>query len=136
LGWLDEAIRCAQAAQKEVAHPIDVDSARHNLTTCQERFQRIEQVFSTNLVSYERLKDLTGFGGERGGEWGAWVIGVKQGIEHCVHPIKNARNCLADCWQEVAERTGGPSISVRTTNIGQKIVSTEAERLAAAPKSL
>jgi hypothetical protein len=129
LGWLNETIAAAKAAERAAGHPLDLEQARHALTTCQERFQRIEQVFSTNLVSYERMKDLTSFGSERRGEWPSWVTSVKQGIDHCRQPIEETRNYLAACWQEIAERVGMTSISVRTTNIGQKITTSAAEQI-------
>ena len=112
----------AEQAERAVGHPPDVDSARHALAACQERFQRIEQVFAAQLVSYEQVNDLTSFGKERRGEWPSWVTSVKQGIEHCRHPLEEAGKALAECWQEIAERAGMTSISVRTTSIGQKIV--------------
>jgi hypothetical protein len=49
------------------------------------------------------------------------VTSVKQGIEHCRQPLDSSRERLAECWQDMAERAGTTSISVRTTNIGQKI---------------
>ena len=128
LGWVSEAIQLAKMAEKAVGHPVDIDKARQELTTCQERFQRIEQVFSQKLISYECLKDLTSFGSERHGEWPSWVTSVKQGIEHCRRPVENAGKALAECWQELAARAGTTSISVRTTNIGQKIMTSAAEQ--------
>jgi len=81
----------------------------------------IEQVFTANLVSYDRVSDLTTFGAERRGEWPSWVTSVKQGIDHCRFPLEEAGKALSECWQEIAERAGSTSISVQTTNIGQKI---------------
>jgi hypothetical protein len=126
-GWLQETLAAARTAERAVGHPVDLEKARHALGICQERFRRIEQVYSANLVSYERLKDLTSFGSERRGEWPSWVTSVKQGIEQCRQPLEDARNQLADCWQEIAERVGMTSVSVRTTNIGQKVVAKGSE---------
>jgi hypothetical protein len=120
-GWLDEALEAAKEAEAAVGEQGDLNLARRSLTACQERFRRIEKVFSTNLVSYERMKDLASFGSERRGEWPSWVATVKLGIEHCRKPLDESRNALAECWQELAERAGGTSVSVRTTNIGQQI---------------
>jgi hypothetical protein len=122
-GWLHETRLAAKVAGKAVAPPIDLDKARQALSMCQEKFPRIERVFSENLLLYERVKDLTSFGSERRGEWLSWVTSVKQGIDHCRQPIENAGQALAACWQEIAERVGMTSVSVRTTNIGQKIAS-------------
>jgi hypothetical protein len=129
LGWVGESMQHAKAAERAVAHPVDLDKARHELAACQERLQRMDQVFSANLVAYERMKDLSSFGSERRGEWPSWVTSVKQGIEHCRPPLDGSRERLAECWQDMAERAGTTSISVRTTNIGQKI---EAHQPAAA----
>lgn len=125
LGWIEEALQSAGEAEKAVAHPPDLGRARQALTICQERYQRVEQCFSTNLVSYDRVRDLTAFGHERRGEWPSWVTSVKQGIEHCRQPMDEVSKTIVDGWQEIAERVGMTQISVRTTNIGQKIVTSE-----------
>jgi hypothetical protein len=121
LGWVGEGLSFAKAAERGVGHPPDLDQARRQLAECQERLQRMDRVFSENLVSYERMKDLSSFGSERRGEWPSWVATVKKGIEHCRLPLENSRARLAECWQDMAERAGTTSISVRATAIGQKI---------------
>jgi len=120
-GWAEEALQAAEEAERAVGHPVDLGRARRALSTCQERFQRIERGFAANLVSYDRIKDLTNFGSERRREWPAWVTSVKQGIEHCREPIEGVGQALAECWQEIAERVGMTSVSVQATNIGQQI---------------
>jgi hypothetical protein len=65
LGWLQESLAAAVEAQHAVEHPVDIDRARRALANCQERFHRVEQRFASDLVSYEKLKDLTGFGRSR-----------------------------------------------------------------------
>lgn len=119
LGYLNETLQFAKSAERSVAPPVNLDQARHALANCQERFHKVETVFSTNLTSYERLKDLAAFANEHR-RWQPWVTSVKRGIDHCVQSLEIARTSLAECWQEVAERAG-TSVSVRTTNIGQKI---------------
>jgi hypothetical protein len=122
MGLLDEGLKAAQAALKAVGHPTDLGQARLAVTTCQERFHGIEQQFSADLVSYEKLKDLVSLG-VRGGEWPLWAKSVKDGLEQCREPLDDASKALAACWQEIAERVGTTSISVQATNIGQKIIS-------------
>ena len=73
---------------------------------------------------YEKLKDLATLGSERRGEWLPWSNSVKEGIEQCREPLDGVSNALAACWQEIAERVGMTSVTVQSTNIGQKIVST------------
>lgn len=127
MGQLDEGLKAAQAARKAVGIPLDMDRARRALAKCQESFHQIEQQFSTELVSYEKLKDLASLASERGPEWRSWAGSVKHGLEQCRLPLDGASKALAACWQEIAERVGITSVSVRTTNIGQKIVSRVAE---------
>lgn len=135
MGLLDEGLKAAQAALKAVGHPTDLGQARLALSNCQERFHGIEQQFSADLVSYEKLKDLVSLGG-RGGEWPLWANSVKQGIEQCRQPLDGASKALAACWQEIAERVGMTSISVQTTYIGQKIVTEASEVKAVAQEGL
>jgi|SRR5215831_1926598 len=121
LGWLKEALENSGKAERSVGHPADLELARQSLSCCQELFHRVDQAFSGNLASYERLRDLARCAGERRGEWPAWASSVKQGIEQCPLPLEQSRRTLGECWQELAEKAGTTSISVRTTNIGQKI---------------
>ena len=123
MGTLEEGLKAARSAQKAVELPTNLDNARRALTICQERFHRIEKQFATELVSYEKLKDLASLGSERRGEWLPWSNSVKEGIEQCRQPLDGASKALAACWQEIAERVGMTSVSVQSTNIGQKIVS-------------
>lgn len=122
MGTLDECMKTAGAAQKAVGHPVDLDLARRALAACQDQFHRIETDYTERLASYEQIKDLAGLARDRRGEWIPWAGSVKNGIERCREPLDGARKALADCWQEIAERVGTTSISVRTSNIGQKIV--------------
>src|SRR5437763_15992810 len=64
LGWLRETLQAADKAECAVVHPRELNDARRELTRCQEQFHRVEQEFGTNLVSYERVKNLTSFGKE------------------------------------------------------------------------
>jgi hypothetical protein len=119
MGTLHEARRGALNARKAVGHPVDLDRARRSLTSCQERFHRIEQQFAADLVSYEKLKELARLGKERR-LWLAWSGTVKQGIQQCQSPLEQTSQALAACWQELVEHSGTTSISVKNT--GQRIV--------------
>jgi len=118
MGTLHETRRSALQARKAVGYQPDLDRARRALTRCQERFHRIEQQFSAELVSYEKLKELARLGNERRA-WLPWANTVKQGIEQCRGPLDETSKALAACWQELAERLGTVSLSVQT--IGQQI---------------
>jgi hypothetical protein len=121
IGVLGDARKSALQARRAVGHPPDLDRARRALTVCQERFHSIEQQFAADLVSYEKLKELARLGRVRRHEWLAWANSTKQGIEQCREPLEQASKALAACWQELAERLGTMSISVKTTNVGQHI---------------
>lgn len=125
MGLLNESLKGARAAQRAVGADQDLRSAGRALNVCQDRLQRIERQFSADLMSYEKLKDLAGLGSERRGEWIPWATSVRQGIEQCRQPLDRATKAMAACWQEIAERVGMTSVSVQTTNIGQKIVDKE-----------
>jgi hypothetical protein len=120
LGLAEDARTAARAAEKAVNSPMDMDRARRALSKCQENFHRVEQQFSIDLVSYEKLKNLASLGTDRGGEWKAWAGSMKDAIEQGRAPIEETSKALAACWQELVEHSGTTSISV--TNTGQKII--------------
>ena len=121
LGTLHDARRAALQARRAVGHPPDLDRARRSLTICHERFHGLERQFAADLLSYEKLKELARLGEERRA-WTPWATAVKQGIEECREPMDLASKGLAACWQELAERLGMTSISVRNAIVGQKVV--------------
>jgi hypothetical protein len=120
LGTLHEIRKAAAEAGKAVGHPADMDSARHSLSSCQERFHRMEQQFASDLVSYEKLKQLAQLGKARR-FWLPWSNSIRQGIEQCRAPLGETSTALAACWQELAERLGSVNISMKSVNVGQKI---------------
>jgi hypothetical protein len=119
MGRLHEIRKFALQAQKAVAHPTDLERARQVLALCQKHFHRIEQEFASDLVSYDKLKELVRLGNERRG-WLPWASSIKQGIEQCRGPLEETSTSLAQCWQELAERLGTVNISMKAVNIGQQ----------------
>ena len=120
-GILEESRAAADDACEAVGHPFDMDRARRALTTCQERFHRFAAQFSHDLASCERMADLASVAQERGRDWASWVKVVKQGLEQCQGLIEEGRDSLFLCWQDLAERLGTASVSVRNTSIGQLV---------------
>jgi hypothetical protein len=118
MGELHGARKSAFNARRTVGPQPDLDRARRALTLCQQRFHRIEQQFSAELVSYERMKELIRLG-EKGKEWPSWAESTRQGIEQCRTPMEQTSKSLAACWQELAERLGTVNLSVHT--VGQQI---------------
>jgi hypothetical protein len=74
MGTLHEARTAAVNARKAVGHPVHLDRARRALTTCQERFHRIEQQFASDLTSPEAQRV-----GETRGRAASVVALVKRG---------------------------------------------------------
>lgn len=120
MGTLHEARRAAMQARKAVADPVDLNRARRALGLCQDRFHRVELLFASELVSYEKLKELARLGNERR-LWMPWASTVKVGIEQCREPLELASRALAACWSELAERLGTVNITMQATNVGQQI---------------
>lgn len=121
IGWLAEACEAAGAAAKAANDDADLNAARRALSTCQERFQRFASSFGS-LNSYEQLTALARLSRERKGQWKGWVESFRKGLQSCQKPMEEATTALFHCWQEIAERAGANSVSLRSTNIGQKIV--------------
>lgn len=128
VGTLHEARKAAMQARKAVGHPTNLDSARRALTTCQERFHRLEQLFASELVSYEKLKELARLSSERRA-WIPWASTVKVGIEQCREPLEQTSRALAACWEELAERLGMVNISMQATTVGQQITVPKAKEV-------
>ena len=119
-GWLEESMTAAVAAQEAVCGSIDFDRVRTELSRCQEKFHNVQQTLLSKLLSYEQLRHLTAFGRSRRGEWQAWVKSVKCGLEQCREPMDGANKALVACWEELADRAGRASITVRAASVGQQ----------------
>jgi hypothetical protein len=121
MGSLHEALNAAQQGRKAVGHPVDLDLARRSMIICQERFHTIESSYDVELASYEKLKLLARLG-RRQRVWLPWTRALKQGIDQCRQPLETVSRAAARCWQELVEHTGGISVAVSNTSIGQKIL--------------
>ena len=121
LGWVEEAAQSASEGRQAVSYPLDIECARRKMIVCQERFNLISNKLWSDLVSYERMREIATLGRERRGEWLAWSSGVKSALDSCREPLYNVNQSLFVCWQEITEHMGTSSVSVRTTTIGQQV---------------
>ena len=119
-GLLEEAIAAALDGQQAVAGNPDFDRVRRAMATCHERFNSLSNRFASDLVRYERVAELAQVG-RRGGEWRAWSGSVKQALEACRQPLFDVAETLIRCWEEIAERAAGGSVSVQATSVGQAL---------------
>lgn len=121
-GWLAEAVQAADAADDEATScDADLTALRRHLGDCQERFQRFAAGFA-RLNSYEHVAPVARLARQRQGQWKSWVVSLRRGLRSCQLPLDDAATALFRCWQEIAERAAAGGVSVRATNIGQKIV--------------
>jgi hypothetical protein len=122
MGWVEEAVStCASACGAASENPPDIDTVKKSVAVCQDRYNRIVRKLAAELAAYERMEDLLRFGRSARGEWNSWTVGVRDAIASCRQPIDESGSSLLDTWQELAERIGMNSVSVRATNIGQQI---------------
>jgi hypothetical protein len=114
---LKEALEAAAECQLALGYPLDIDRARRALTTCQERLNIVSHGFAADVMSCDRVKELTRLGQSRGGEWAAWMEVVLEALEQSRYLLEEANQALSLCWQELVERVGMMSVSVRATNV-------------------
>jgi hypothetical protein len=129
LGWQTTALAAGKRAWQAVVDRGDLESARRALARCQEALNRLAYQFSLDLFSYERLEELHRIGRGRSGEWRGWAGVVGNTLGRCQRKLADVSQALGLCWQEVAERAGTTSVSVRATNVGQQILVPEGEGL-------
>jgi hypothetical protein len=120
LGCIHEAQNDAVKACQALRSSANLDETRRALMACQNQFHKIERSYSTDLASYDKLKELLRVG-SRGAEWTAWARGTKLAIEQCLSPLQQVNEAFAPCWQELTERLGTTNISVTAMNVQRKI---------------
>ena len=128
---IKDALVAAENGIAASGQPPDVAACGLALLACQKSVNAIVEEFWTELGSYRPIADLIGLGEERSAEWQVWTYGVLNALDGCQQPAYHVSEALLRCWQELLERIGTTSISVRATNIGQQIGLSE-EDLAAA----
>jgi hypothetical protein len=97
------------------------------LLLCQEQYNALVRLFRTRMASRGRRRRLRRFGREKGGAWRDWTVHVRRAMDRCHRPIDDLNDALFGCWQELADRVGIGTVSVRATNIGQQITIPQAE---------
>jgi hypothetical protein len=101
LGLLNEARSAAEEAVKGLRAAAGLDGARRALVLCQRRMQTIDRMYA-EMVSFDRVKELLGVG-ERGKEWALWAKVIKQALEESGVPMREVREAIDACWQELTE---------------------------------
>jgi hypothetical protein len=118
-GFVEEAREAAKEAHGAIAESCNDGQARRALIRCQKQFHRFAAHYASELGSCDRIDDLKCVGRERGQAWANWVKVVTVALEQCREIVEEVRNALFLCWQELTERLGTATVSVRNTSIGQ-----------------
>jgi len=121
-GYLEAALAAAQKGRASVEGQPDLEAVRRSLATCHEQFNCLAQHFTADLFSYERLAALHSVGRERRGEWRLWAGVVGDTLDRCQQHINRVSRALHRCWQDIGERSGVSSVSVRNTSVGQQVL--------------
>ena len=125
-GWLDHCLEHLQTAQNALGH-ANLNRPRRALTLCQTSFDEAERTFAAELLSFDKLREITRLGARHRDTsrlrdiWRTWSHNMMKDLDVCRYELGLTRKALTACWQELAEHAAQTSISVRTTNIGQKI---------------
>ncbi|BCG02013.1 hypothetical protein PPGU19_065810 (plasmid) [Paraburkholderia sp. PGU19] len=118
---LADAVLAARGALEEAGETLarapgektaDVLARGHTLLL------RYDEIFSREIVCFDRIEHLCSVARERGREWAGWVSVVRVELEQCAECSRATSAALLDCWLEVVERRG---VSVQSVSIGQQI---------------
>ena len=123
-----ECLDGAETALRSVAQPFDANRLRRSLAGSQLRFHTISSLLVSDLLTYQKVSALVGFGRNHGHEWASWVFAVRQGLEKCRTAASELAGSYLACWEEIAERLVSGPIALHTTNIGQQISPAAIER--------
>jgi len=116
-----ECLDAAEAALCAVDQPFDPHRLRRSLAGSQLSFHLMARLLVSDLLTYEKIGALVGFGSERGHGWDSWVRAVRLGLEECRAATTGLADAYLACWREIAERLFSGPIALHTTNIGQNI---------------
>ena len=125
LDWLDEALAAADKAQAAAEYPRDMDTLRRTLAECQVQLHQVSHCLGADLKGSTRLAELMRvakkYKGKQEGKWREWAKIIRRGLDDCEIPLHDLERAMFDCWRELAEWVGTPSVSIRATSVGQKI---------------
>jgi hypothetical protein len=117
LGRLRDAHDAAESGLLAWIDQADVASARQSLIECQQHACEVTQTLMCEVLSIDTLDALDELGRDAQ-RWATWVRGVEDALDRCRQPADGVTRALFQCWQELTDRIGGISISVRTQATG------------------
>ena len=124
---LREVLDAAEDALSAADRSLDAYGLRRSLAVAHERFLQLSRLVSSDLLGFEKISALVGFGRERGRGWMAWVATLRKGLESSSSCVDGCAEQFLRCWEELAERVNLRGISLHAANIGQQISSRETD---------
>lgn len=121
-GYLEHALMAAKEGRQAVEEGMDLERVRRALVDCQTWFHSFVRTFSADLYSYGPLVDLSEFEKRREREWREWATVVQTTLGDCQGQALGVNQTLFECWQELVERAGSTSVSVKATSIGKQVL--------------
>lgn len=92
--------------------------AQQALLTCQQRFDPLWLRHCADLMAFERRQALWSVS-RKGGAWGQWAEGVVDALDRCLPALYELSRAISQSWEELVDRQGLVSVSVRTSVTGQ-----------------
>jgi hypothetical protein len=109
-GWVAEAQNCIDAPLARLAP--DATPAYRALVGCQRFAVLLAERFNHHLAAPDALATLGLLSRHDDEGWAAWAFGVRDAIERCRGPLHELNAALLQCWQELAERSEMPNLTV------------------------
>jgi hypothetical protein len=109
-GWVVEAQKCLNAPLGRAAP--DAAPAYRALVNCQRYAVLLAERFNHRLAAPDALSTLGLLSRTSDAGWGAWAFGVRDAIERCRGPLHELNAALLQCWQELAEHSEMPNLTV------------------------
>lgn len=92
--------------------------AHQALLICQQRFDLLWLRHCVDLLAFDRRQDLLSVS-QQGGDWAQWMNGVVDALDRCLPALYELSRAVSSSWEELVDRQGLVSVSVRTSVTGQ-----------------
>ncbi|HET9661189.1 MAG TPA: hypothetical protein VFP05_12715 [Thermomicrobiales bacterium] len=97
---------------------FDPVAAQQALLICQQRFDPLWLRHCADLMAFERRQALWSMS-RKGGAWAQWAEGVVDALDRCLPALYELSCAISHSWEELVDRQGLVSVSVRTSVTGQ-----------------
>jgi hypothetical protein len=95
--------------------------ACRTFAVCQQHYNSLIARYVGQFMQFEAVQRLRRFGRQGHGNWRPWADNVEKALIRLRTPLLALGRALTKCWQEVADRVGESTVSVRAMNVGQEV---------------